>query len=194
MPAAVPSATPDDTAHLRGVRVAATDSGRVITVLSAVVLLVLVASAVALTVSAAGQNARLSNLRHHGVPVQATVTGCLGISSGVGMGIEYWECRGTYALGGHTYDEMIRGSRALLQPGQTVQAIAVAGEPTLLSTPAAAAENHSPWTPYITPMVLAAVAVLGALGLVVWSIRRRRQVRAGGDGPGPAVAESDIPD
>src|SRR5207249_1448379 len=102
-------------------------------------MVALAVSAAALAISAGNENARASKLQQRGVPVAATVSGCSGISSGVGMAIEYWECRGTYTLGGQQYNEVIRGSRARLNPGQTVPAVAVPGEPTLLSTAAAAA-------------------------------------------------------
>ena len=163
-----------ETSHLRGVRIAEVDSRRVFWVVAAAILLGLVASTVALTISAAHQNARLYRLHHDGVPVEATATGCVGISSGVGMGIEYWECRGTYTLAGHSYNQMIRGSRGHLENGQKVQAIAVPGEPDLLSTVDAAAKDYSPWSAYVTPIILGAVTVALILGLIVWSRLRRR--------------------
>jgi hypothetical protein len=172
-----------EASHLRGVRVAEVDPRRVFWVVAAVVLLGLVASTVALTISAARQDARLHRLHHDGVPVEVTATGCVGISSGVGMGIEYWECRGTYTLGGHSYNQVIRGSRAHLENGQKVQAIAVPGEPDLLSTVDAAAKKYSPWTAYVTPIILGAVTVALILGLMVWSILRRRS-RSSGLGSG----------
>jgi hypothetical protein len=175
MPAAPGDPTSTETSHLRGVRVAEVDPRRVFRVVAAVVLLALIASTVALTISAAHQNARLHRLHHDGVRVEVAATGCVGISSGVGMGIEYWECRGTYTLDGHTYNQVIRGSRAHLENGQRVQAIAVPGEPGLLSTVDAAAKRYSPWTAYVTPIILGAVTVALILGLIVWSKLRPRR-------------------
>jgi hypothetical protein len=174
------SAPPEDprsaeTSHLRGVRVAEIDPRRVFRVVVSLVLLALIASTVALIISAARQDARLHRLHHDGVQVEVTVTGCVGISSGVGMGIEYWECRGTYTLGGHSYNHVIGGSRAHLENGQQVPAIAVPGEPGLLSTVDTAAKKYSPWTAYVTPIILGAVTVALILGLVVWSKRRHRR-------------------
>jgi hypothetical protein len=140
-----------------------------------VVIVALAVSAVALAVSAAHENARATRLQQHGVPVVATVSGCSGISSGIAMAIEYWECRATYALGGHQYNEIIRGSRAHLSPGQTVEAVAVPGEPALLSTAAAAARKHSPWSSYVTAIILGAAAVALAVLLIGWSRRQSRQ-------------------
>jgi hypothetical protein len=174
--AAGPGGTrPDDTSYLRGVRVAEVDTGRVVRVLIAVGLVALVVLAVILTISAARQNSRLSTLRSRGVPVTVSVTGCLGISSGIGMAVEYWECRGTYTLAGQSYTEVIGGSRAHLREGQTVAAIAVPGDPGLLSTAAAAARKHSDWASYVTPMILGGVTAILIVGLLAWSKWRHRR-------------------
>jgi hypothetical protein len=172
-----------EASHLRGVRVAEVDSRWVFRIVIAVVLLVLLASTVALTVSGAHQNARLHRLHHEGVRVVVTATGCVGISSGVGMGIEYWECRGSYTLGGHSYNQVIGGSRAHLENGQKLVAVAVPGEPGLLSTVDAAAKKYSPWSAYVTPIILGAATVALLLGLIVWSKLRpsRRSPRARSD-------------
>jgi hypothetical protein len=157
--------------------VAEVETGRVIRFIAALVLVALVASAILLTVSAARQNARADQLRHHGVPVEVTATGCAGISSGVAMAIEYWECRGTYTLRGHGYNEVIGGSRVLLRPGQKLRAVAVPGAPSLLSTPAVAAGAHSRWTLFVTPIILGAVSLAMALVWVVWWRRRHSDSR-----------------
>ena len=69
MPAPV-GTTPDDASYLRGVRVADVDTGRVVRVLVAVVLIGLIVLAGVLTVSATSQSSRLSKLRDQGVPVR----------------------------------------------------------------------------------------------------------------------------
>ena len=148
------------------------DPDRIVGVVAVAAIVILVVSAIAWTVSAAHQNARLSKLQRHGTPVPATVTGCVGISSGIAMAIEYWECRGSYTLNGARYNEVIRGSRAHLRTGQTVAAIAVPGDPALLSTVAAAGQTHSGWSRYIGPIVLGALAALLTLALLVWWRRR----------------------
>ncbi len=164
--------TSGDIDRLRGVRVARVDPDRIVGVVAVAAIVILVVSAIAWTVSAAHQNARLSKLQQHGTPVPATVTGCVGISSGIAMAIEYWECRGSYTLNGARYNEVIRGSRAHLRTGQTVAAIAVPGDPALLSTVAAAGQTHSGWSRYIGPIVLGALAALLTLALLVWWRRR----------------------
>jgi hypothetical protein len=174
MTAAGPDTTPEDIDRLRGVRVVKVDPGRLLIVGAVVVIVVLAVSAVTLTISGARQNDRLNQLEHHGVPVSVIVDSCSGVSSGIAMAVEYWECRGAYTLGGHQYNEVIRGSRAHLNPGQTVGAVAVPGKPSLLSTPAAAARRPSAWSPYVTPIILGALAVVLMVALFAWSRRRRR--------------------
>jgi protein-S-isoprenylcysteine O-methyltransferase Ste14 len=180
MPAAPQAPPPDDgTSYIRAAGAVKVDAGRLVRGLVVAGLVVLVVVAIALTVGAASQNTRLDKLRHHGVPVQARVTGCLGISSGIGMAIEYWECRGTYTLGGHSYTEVIGGSRTHLLDGQTLPAIAVPGDPTLLSTVASVARKSSSWTPYVTPIILGVIVVVVILGWVWWSKRHQRRDGAG---------------
>ena len=173
MPAPV-GTTPDDASYLRGVRVADVDTGRVVRVLVAVVLIGLIVLAGVLTVSATSQNSRLGKLRDQGVPVAMTVTGCLAISSGIGMSVEYWDCRGSYTLGGHPYNEVIGGSRTHLRDGEVVEAVAVPGHPALVSLATSVSQRRSSFAPYVTPIILAALGVTGALGLLLWSRRRRR--------------------
>lgn len=103
--------------------------------LAALALVGLIVSTVVLLWSAASNDARASRLRARGVPVEATVTSCAGISSGIGMAVEYYECRGRYTLAGTTQESVIRGSRRELSPGRSVAAVAVPGEPASLSLP-----------------------------------------------------------
>jgi hypothetical protein len=172
MGGARPDPAPGDVDRLRGVRVARVDPARVLGVVAVAAIVILAGSALALTVSAAHQNARLTKIQQHGTPVPVTVTGCVGISSGIAMAIEYWECRGSYSLNGGRYDEVIRGSRAHLRTGQTVTAIAVPGDPALLSTVAGAGQAHSRWSRYIAPIILGALAALLTLALLLWWRRR----------------------
>lgn len=138
---------------------------------SAVAVLVGVAAYLAAT--AAQQDSRLSLLRRAGVPVVATVTGCRGISSGVGMGIEYWQCRGSFVLSGQTYEEYIGGSRALLDRGTRVAAVVVPGRPELLSSAAWVRRGRSSAAEYAVAASLGAAGVVLAAARVV-VVRRRR--------------------
>lgn len=146
--------------------------GRVAAVLWALCVIVLVAVSVLATVSTANANARAQRLSDHGVPVQMTVTRCLAISSGVGMGIEYWQCRGTYTVGSRTYEEVIGGQRSLLDAGQKIDAVADPDDPSLVSVPGALGRRHSYTLAEVMAGITAAVIVAGAAVAVV--ARRRR--------------------
>jgi hypothetical protein len=183
---ATPSA--DDATQVRGVSTVGADPRFVVRVIACAGLLVLLGVAAATTVSAANHNSKLDTLRQHGVPVQATVTGCEGIGSGIGMGIEYYDCRATYALEGQTHNEIIGGSRTLLQVGEVVSAVAVPGHPTLLSTATSVTKKSSRWAPYVTPIILWVVVVLGTLALLLWW-RRQGRGDSRGRRPGSVVAD-----
>jgi hypothetical protein len=140
---------------------------------------VLAALAIYFAVAGSRESSRLSTLRHRGVPVTGTVTGCVGISSGVGMGIEYWQCRASYTLAGQTFSAVINGSRGLLETGQRVGAIAVPGEPSLLSTVSSVHGSGSSETDSVIAAVLGAVAVVVGAGWLQLERARRRRQRKG---------------
>lgn len=167
----MPGPSPTDGAYIRGGGGANVGHRRVGGIVLAVCAVVLAVTAIVLTISTSHQNANADLLRRHGVPVEATVTGCVGISSGVGMGIVYWQCRGSYALGGGTFTAVLAGNRSLLDAGQKIQAVAVPGHPSLLSTSAAVSDGESGRSSYAAPVALAAVAAAIVGVLLVW--RRR---------------------
>jgi hypothetical protein len=151
---------------------------RVAAVLVWLLVALLAGLAIYFAVTGAQQNSQLNSLRDRGVPVTATVTGCRGISSGVGMGIEYWECRGSYTLGVGAFDAVINGSRSLLERGTQVQAIAVPGRPDLLSTASSVRAAKGSGTQYGAAIGLGAGAVAAA-GSWLWVRRLKR--RGGSD-------------
>jgi hypothetical protein len=164
---------PDADNYVRGVRATEVQSGRVLRILAAICLLALVGAEIAVLVTVTNDRSLADKVRRHGVPVTAAVTGCLQISSGIGMGVEYWQCRATYSLDGRSYNEVIRGSRSVLEVRDRVPAVAVPGDPGLLSTPQSAAHQQSLWHTYLTPIILGAVIVVLSLASWLW-VRRRR--------------------
>ena len=171
-----PGSEPVPDGYIRGGGGARTDSRRVLRVLAVVVLVGMAALGVGLAVGGARNDSRVNALHDRGVPVEVSVTRCLGISSGVGMGIEYWQCRGTYSLGGRTYERVIGDSRTLLQTGEVVAAVAVPGHPDLLSL-------HRPPAPsglgsYVPAIVVGSITAVWAAGLVWFRRRARRAARA----------------
>ncbi len=56
------------------------------------------------------KNSQIDNLRAHGVPVELTVTHCLGLMGGSGSNLAGYDCSGTYTVGGHVFTEDIPGN------------------------------------------------------------------------------------
>jgi hypothetical protein len=173
---------PHEAQYLRGGQAARVDAGRTLRVLVALVLLVLVVVTTALTVSIAGANSRTSRLRHHGVAVEATVLRCLGVSSGIGMGIEYWQCQTSFALSGKPYVEMLGGSRTLRAVGSNVGAVVVPGDPASLTVPSALSGRSTGVGTFSGPIVLGSFTVLVGAGVLVRyrGVRRRAARTTGG--------------
>ncbi len=120
-------------------------------------------------------NSRATSLKQRGVPVQVTVTGCVGLASGTGITGTGFTCRGSYSLSGHQYNEQIGGTASLFSVGQKIAGVAVRDEPAVLYTATSARTMHSTWTVYVTPAVLLVV-------LLATELFRRRVTRRGADG------------
>jgi hypothetical protein len=167
------SATPEDTrTTLRGAGVDV-DVRRVGRVFVALCLVALAVLAVVLFVVGVHKNSQINRLRQHGVAVQVTVSGCLGLLGGSGSNAAGYACRGTFTLGGHRYNESIPGN-SLRRPGSKVRAVAVSGDPPLLSTARAVATERASANVFIVPTILLVVLVL-LLGVLVLRQRKRRQ-------------------
>jgi len=127
--------------------------------------------AAVLLVAGYQKNSQIDNLRAHGVPVELTVTHCLGLMGGSGSNLAGYDCSGTYTVAGHVFTEDIPGN-TLHAPGTTVRGVIVAGDPALFSTPATVASEHASWTVYLVPAILLAL-LGGLLALVVARTRHR---------------------
>jgi hypothetical protein len=163
---------PDGSTYIRaggGVPVSGRRLGGVLVWL---VVAVLFGVAAYMALLAAGRDSRMALLRHHGVPVDVVVSGCRGISSGVGMGIEYWQCSGSFTLAGRGYEEVIGGSRALLERGQHVGGVVVPGRPGSLATAASVRRAGGSGAEYAAAAGLAVAGLLVAAARVV-VVRRR---------------------
>jgi hypothetical protein len=166
--------------YIRGASAVGIDSRRIGWILAVGAVVVLAVSTVLLLISALSSASAASRLRRDGVPVQATVTECTGVSSGIGMGIEFYTCRGSYALSGATFDEPILGSRALLRTGTTVAARVVPRDPATLTLTSAVPSSSGGAAGYTAPIAVGAVTLASGGGLVVW--RRHRRLGVGGPG------------
>jgi hypothetical protein len=114
---------------------------------------------------------KINELRGQGVPVTFTVTSCQGLLGGSGSNGAGYACRGTYHLGGHTYNQSLPGT-AFFAPGATVHAIAVPSDPGLVSPVTIVESEHASWKVYILPVIL-----FVGLVLIVGAIMLRRRAR-----------------
>jgi hypothetical protein len=127
---------------------------------------------VVLTVAGVQKNDQITRLRQHGVSVEVTVSGCLGLLGGSGSNVAGYACKGTFTLDGRLYREAIPGN-TLRPPGSTLHAVTVRDDPGLLDTAGAVAREHASWRVFILPAVLALVLAL-VVAAVVLSRRRAR--------------------
>jgi hypothetical protein len=151
------------------------DTRRLFRVVVGFTIVALVALVVVLTIEAAHKNSKIDSLRHRGVPVNVTVTNCLGILSGTGITVTSFQCNGSFNLDGRSYNAVIAGSNINHSPGDVVKAVADPQHPTSISTASSLVNAHSSWRAYAAPGVLFVVLVLLVLGAFWWSRRNSAQ-------------------
>jgi hypothetical protein len=160
------------------------DTRRLFRVVVGSAVVALVALVVVLTIEAVHKNSRIDSLHHRGVPVDVTVTNCLGILSGTGITVTSFQCNGSFSLYGRSYNAVIAGSNVNHSPGDIVKAVADPKHPASVSTAAALVNAHSSWRAFIAPGVLFVVLVLLILGAFWWSRRASAQRPPDGDALG----------
>lgn len=143
----------------------------VVAVLGVATLVFLV---IVLTVSAIDAQSRASRLRRAGVPVEATVTRCVGHASGTGITTIGYTCRAAFTLADVLHEAVLAGSSVLRAPGDAVAAVADPRNPSVLVTAQSVARSRPSWTVFIAPAALFAALV----GIVVIATRRLRLLRA----------------
>jgi len=176
-PAPAPGTGDERLAPLRGAGVAV-DVRRVGAVVVGLLLVGLAVLVVVLFVAGAHKNSQIAELRDHGMPVQMTVSGCIGLLGGSGSNPVGYSCHGTIVVGGRSYDDPIPGT-ALYGPGQRLGGVTVAGDPALFTTPALLRTEHTSWRVYLAPAILAVVLVLAVGGLVALRRHARRSLPGG---------------
>jgi len=154
------------------------DIGRVGRVAVIVCLMALAVSVVVLFTAGVQKNAQINRLRQHGVPVEVTVSGCLGLLGGSGSNAAGYACRGSFTLHGHRYSDAIPGDTHY-RPGQRVRAVTDPDDPGLLSTAAIVAGERASASVFALPGSL--LAVLALLVAVVLHSRRSRLPRPAKD-------------
>ena len=167
-------------ASLRGAAARPVDPRRLRNVAAGICATVLLALAVTFFVTGAQHNATVSDLERHGVRVVVTVTACTGQLGGSGSNAAGYSCQGAFTLGGRRYVETIPGN-AKHNQGSTLRAVAVPGDPKLVSPVTTVRSEHATWHVFILPGVLYAVA-LASVALMVVRSRRRVRTRAPQDG------------
>jgi hypothetical protein len=148
------------------------DGGTVAKVALGLVLATLAVLVIVFVIVGVDKNQQINELRGQGIPVTFTVTSCQGLLGGSGSNSAGYACRGTYRIGGHTYDEPLPGT-AFFTPGATVHAIAVPGDPGLVSPVRIVESEHASSKVYVLPVILFAALAL-ILAAVVLRRRRRR--------------------
>jgi hypothetical protein len=158
-------------ATLRGAGVDV-DRRRVGRVIGGLCLVALAFAVVILFVAGFQKNTQITRLRQRGVPVEVTVTGCLGLMGGSGSNLVGYQCSGTLTVEGHRYNEAIPGS-TFRSPGSTLRAVTVPGDPALLSTTGALATEHASWRVFVLPTILLLIL---AFFVVAMTLTRRHRL------------------
>ena len=172
----------DRVGTLRGAGVGGVDGRRVGQILIGLILATLAVLVVVFTVVGVHHNQQDDRIHHDGVPVTFTVSGCLGLLGGSGSNAAGYSCSGSYTLDGRTYRERLPGND-FHRPGAQVPALAVPGDPTLVSPVALARTERSSAGAFLVPVVLFVIlVVLVALLLFV------RHQRRGAETPSPPAA------
>jgi hypothetical protein len=152
------------------------DTRRAVRVLVGSCLVVLATLVVVLLIEAVNKNSRLDRLHSRGVPVNVTVTGCLGLASGTGITVTSYDCSGTFVLGGRSYTDVIVGTNVAHPIGETLKGVTDPKNPATLSTADSLAVSHSSWRAYTAPGVTLLVLV-ALIAIVVWRSRRNALAR-----------------
>jgi hypothetical protein len=100
---------------------------------------------------------------------------------GSGSNAAGYSCDGAYVIGGHRYSEPLPGT-TLYQPGAKVRALAVPGDPALVSPLDVIDGQHSSASVYVLPLILLVALVL--LLVAVFAVRRRHDAATEGKATG----------
>ncbi len=173
VPGHVAGGEPEDrVAALRGAGVGGVDTRRLGQIVVGVILVTLAVLVIVFSLVGVHKNHQSDRLRNDGVPVSFTVSTCTGLVGGSGSNPVGYVCRGSYTLNGHTYSEQLPGND-FHRPGTTVAAVAVPGDPSLVSPAAMVATEHSSTGVFVVPVILFVILA----GLVAWIFVRYRKQR-----------------
>ena len=113
----------------------------------------------------------------HGVPVDVTVTGCLGLMGGTGAQAAGYSCTGTYTLDGTQYHQSIPGPGLPCAGQHRPRGSPSRATPSCCRRPDQLARQHASWRVFVIPGLLLVSWSVVRVGLVVLRSRRRRHRR-----------------
>jgi hypothetical protein len=160
----------DRVGALRGAGVGSIDTRRLRRIVIGLILATLAVLVLVFTLVGVHKNQQTDRLHNDGVAVTFTFAGCTGLLGGSGSNFTGYVCHGTYHLGGHTYSEQLPGND-FHRTGSTVPAIAVPGDPALVSPTAMVKMEHSSAGVFLVPAILLVILLL-LVGVLL--LRRRR--------------------
>jgi uncharacterized membrane protein len=162
----------DRVGTLRGPGVGGVDTRRLGRILIGLIMATLAVLVVVFTVVGVHHNQQDDLLHHDGVPVTFSVSGCLGLLGGSGSNAAGYSCRGSYTLDGRTYRVRLPGND-FHRPGAQVAALAVPGDPALVSPVSLARTERSSAGVFLVPVILFMILVL-LVALVLFDRQRHK--------------------
>jgi uncharacterized membrane protein len=163
----------DRVGTLRGAGVGGVDTRRLGRILIGLIMATLAVLVVVFTVVGVHHNQQDDRLHHDGLPVTFSVSGCLGLLGGSGSNAAGYSCRGSYTLDGQTYRVRLPGND-FHRPGAQVPALAVPGDPTLVSPVSLARTERSSAGVFLVPVILFVILVL-LVTLLLFDRQRHRK-------------------
>lgn len=159
--------------RLRGADVEV-DARKVAWVALTVVVVTLLVLGIVFTVAGIRKNEQIQELRSHAVPIDVTVTSCVGLLGGSGTNFVGYSCTGAYEVAGKRYTAQLPGSEPHAR-GAVMHAVVVPNDPALISTAAFVSTERTSAFVFIMPAVFFSLVVLAPVVLI--GIRRRRVQR-----------------
>jgi hypothetical protein len=139
---------------------------RLVQVVVALLMATLVVTVIVLTLAGIHSNNQINRLHGQGQPVTVHVTSCFGLLGGSGSNAAGYSCRGTYTLDGNTFNEALPGS-TLYRPGTKLPAVAVPGDPALVSPTAIISTQRASNGVFIVPIILGIILLMLVVIVVV---------------------------
>lgn len=159
--------------RLRGADVEV-DARKVTWVALTLILVTLLVLGIVFTVAGVRKNDQIQELRSHAVPIDVTVTSCVGLLGGSGTNFVGYSCTGTYDVAGRSYSAQLPGSAPQAR-GAVVHAVVAPNDPALISTAALVSTERTSGAVFIMPAVFVSIVVVAPVVLI--AVRRRRAHR-----------------